>query len=83
MMNSDRFNDFKEEADILIKSSMFFTGEVDKAIFENSHIIKNPDLYTEEELDKLETTLYHLECRGKFEDRAAEQFKDKYKDLLK
>ena len=83
MMNSARFNDFKEEADILIKSSAFFTNEVDRTIFENSHIIQNPDLYPEEELDKLEATLLHLEHRCKFEDTAAEQFRDKYRDLLK
>ena len=56
---------------------------MDRVIFENSHIIQNPDLYPEKDLDKLEATLQRLQCRCKFEDVAAEQFKDKYKDLLK
>jgi len=83
MMNSARFNDFREEANMLIKSSDFFTNEVDRFILENSHIIETPELYSEEEIDKLEATLLHLESRCRFESVASDQLKDKYKDLLK
>ena len=82
MMDSGRFNKFKQEADLLLKSSTFITNQIDKIIEDCADMIQNPHLYSAKQLDDLEAKLLNLQAKCRFETDAANEFREKYKDYI-
>lgn len=82
MMDSRRFSKFKEEADLLLKSSTFITHQIDKIIEDCADMIQNPHLYSAKQLENLEAKLLNLQAKCRFETNATNEFRDKYKDYI-
>ena len=76
-MNLDRFNDFRDKADIMYKSSTWITNEMNKA----AALAEDPSLTIEEQEDLIQR-MDNLLNRSQWESEQIYKFREEYKDII-
>ena len=82
-MNLERFEQFKKDSNVVIKSSEWITAEIDKAIALEEYYAANPYLDNADDMDLRILNLIQLQKRAEWENRNHDEHKKKYDDMMK
>ena len=81
-MDMKRFEQFKRESNILIETSVWLTGEMDKIVKEQAYYEEHPHLDTYDLMDQRIRLMDELQQRAIYEDKNYLDHKTKYTDLF-
>ena len=80
-MDMLRFEQFKQDSNMVLESSMWLTQEIDKIIDEEVFYTENPDLDTYELMEQRYAKMNELQNRADIESKINADHHRKYKDL--
>ena len=80
-MDRERFDRFREESEILIRSQNWLTTQMDKIVVEFDNL--PPDLSdTLEEEHDIAKRMEFWQLKAEWEERESKRFAEKYKDII-
>ena len=82
-MNLDRFEQFKNDSDILIETSMWLTDQIDTIVREQRYYQDHPHLDTYDNMINRFNRMDELEGRSAVEDKIAQEHRIKYQDMYR
>ena len=80
-MNLDRFEQFKNDSDILIETSVWLTDQIDNIVQEDRYYHDHPHLDTYDNMISRFNRMDELEARSAIEDKIARDHRTKYQDM--